>query len=292
MTTVAEKNFLSYKEKFSSVVLTTNFNNRPVARIVEVYHHSNLGFFTITYKNSQKVIQIQKNPYTTLSFFPGSGMWNIVANCTTSISNNEDEIKNVWNNNMKKYGFINFDDKNISLLKFTIHSVTKRKEIFEGVPIPEPFLSFEISNFDFLKISDEKESELSKHGYSIINNAVSKNHLWHLITCNGLRHEDRLLEVFIHPMLGFWTFTHGKSKKVNEVKINPNVCLFLEELNSGRQVCVDALIWIDSSLDHKKLVWKSGDEKYGFNGVNDPNLILFRYTFRSVSVHPPFSESI
>lgn len=96
--------------------------------------------------------------------------------------------------------------------------------------------------------------------------------------------------MFSHSTLGWWSFTHGRSKKVNEVKINPNVYLFVENLGTGKQVGVDAVVWIDEAVENKRLVWKTGDEKYGFSGVTDPNLILLRYTFREVVIHPPFSE--
>jgi general stress protein 26 len=99
-----------------------------------------------------------------------------------------------------------------------------------------------------------------------------------------------MMQTHYHNELGLWHFTRITRPKVKEIETNPNVVLVLLQKDTMQTVVVDAVCWIDRTVESKAKIFSDGIKQYGYTGPEDPKLLLLRYDFRRVTVHGSAKE--
>lgn len=278
--TEAEKYLLSLGDRILETVLITCVDNHKYARVVQLTYKEKIGFFIYTNANSNKVSQIKKNPYVTLSIESVDNMYNEVAHCVARVSDDKKEIYSVYTDAVKNFGFSGKDDPSLCIIFFTVQSVVHGTKVYQGAKIN--YDSFPADrNYDVPKLpeGDFKEKEAKdavKKAIGIFPNA-------HAITSNGLLLEDRMMYTDFKDELGFYSVTTATTKKIIEIESDPSVCLLYYDKKTMDQVIVDAVCIIDRSQESKNLAWKESFTGYGYEKAGNTWVVL-RYELRSVNV--------
>jgi general stress protein 26 len=108
---------------------------------------------------------------------------------------------------------------------------------------------------------------------------------WHLITWNGLHHEDGMLETMWSDEIGLYQMTHENSKKGMEIETNHNVALLFEKKETKEEIVVDAVGFVCRCPEVKKKVWRDGYKEQGYLGPEDQQLVVLKFHVRSVTLH-------
>jgi general stress protein 26 len=280
--TEAEKFLLTQKENFFWSILSIGAGTHICPRACFLQHHEKIGFFYYTKTIYRKIGQIEKNPHVTVSIAPKGSMTNVVAHCSARVSADPKELDLVYSDDIKKFGYTGRDDARLRIIVLTIHSVVHESKVYAGVPIdPKTYDIDRITPIEPLPAGPYD----NKGAGEVIKKHCGLGTGWHLITWNGLHHEDRMLETMWSDEIGLYQVTHENSKKGTEIETNHNVALLFEIKETNDQIVVDAVGFVCRCPDVKKKVWLDTYKGYGFSGPDDVSLVVLKYHLRSVTLH-------
>ncbi|KAH7824725.1 uncharacterized protein MONOS_914 [Monocercomonoides exilis] len=280
--TEAEKYFLSHKKEYFWSVLSTGCGTHLNSRMVLLQHSEKAGFFIFTKNNTRKVGQIEQNGHVTLSLYPEGDYNNVVAHCSARVSAKKEDIAEVWTDQMLQYGYTGKDDERARIVFFTIHSVVHGNKVFAGVP-QDPH-TFDIDRKAPLKPLPSGPFK-NEEAMAAVRAAMEVDKNAYLITWNALHQESRMMETIYSTEFGLAHVTGANTKKVKEIDANPNVNLLFVNKKDMIQVVVDAVCWVDRTLETKKKMWNDSLKTYGYAGPEDPKWVILRYALRSVEKH-------
>lgn len=281
--TEADKYFLSLGERLQWTALSTTNGTHVSSRIINLSHNEKIGFFIFARADSNKITQIAKNPFVTLSITAHGDYFNDVAHCTARVSDKKEEIDAVYSDEAKKYGLSGRVDPALRLIIFTIHSVTHGTKVYEGVKIDPKSYTIDRS-YEIPKIPEGPFKD--KEAMEEVEKAIKANPNCHLITHNGLFLEDRIMETLSKEGLGVYQITQNFGAKLSQIEENPDVCLLFELKKENKQVSVECIVRVTRDQKLKDLAWK---EEYARMKVTKESerWIILQYEIRKVIVHDP-----
>lgn len=280
--TDADKYFLQFKNDFFWTIFSTGFGTHLKSRAVALQHNEPSGFFMITKSGTRKLQEVAKNPHVTLAVWKKGDYNTVVAHCSARVSDKPEDFQAVWSDSFINYGYTGKTDERGRVIFFTIHSVVHGTKVIAGTP-QDP-KTFVIDATDPLPPLPEGPYQ-SAEAKELVKKTIGTHTNWHLITRNSLHIEDRVMQTDYHDELGIWQVTGASSKKVKEINANPNVSLLFPNYETFDQVVVDAVCWVDKTLETKEKVYFAGMKQYGYNSANDPGWVVLRFAIRSVEHH-------
>jgi len=102
----------------------------------------------------------------------------------------------------------------------------------------------------------------------------------YLATCDGDQPRVRPVSPIVEDDMSIWVTTHGTSRKVQQIRLNPKICLaFVEQPNGDKAATVIGEAQIIPDMGQKKKVWKLANfdlYEYFPNGPDSNDFCLLK----------------
>ena len=285
--TEAEAYLLESKNSFFWSILITSNAFDLYARVCVLNHDDTYGFFITTHVPSNKIGQIESNPYVTLSLASEHGSTPIVVHCTAQIVQNATAAQALWKDEWKKAGFSGPDDPKLRLIFITVHSLEHENNHYNGVFLDPLSITFksppEIPSPDRYQTKD---------AYQIINKTITQDPVAHLITWNGTLHSDRLMQTLWDNTLGPYHVTMLNSRKVAHIRRDPHVNILFVQKSTMTQVAIHAIATVRTDSKTLSIAPDSFLKQFGFQKEDATSWCIITYQITKVSIHDLHSSTV
>ncbi|KAK2955605.1 hypothetical protein BLNAU_9464 [Blattamonas nauphoetae] len=277
MMTKATEYLQKFKTNFFWTTLATSAGTDIKARIVELMFHNKYGFYIRTKKGTKKVQELIDHPLVTLSICPPNDMSAVVAQAWVEVIDDKKVCSEMWDENMRNYGYSGPDDDRIVMCIFHITHIKHGKEEFAGEAINQA--AVDKANQTVAQAAPYAGPFQDKEADALIKKEIGEMQLCHLVTKHGAHQfNDRMMEVRRSDEFGLHCITNPQSEKYKEITANPNIVL-LRELRATMgqlEIVAEAVLCTDPEI--KKKLWHAGLPSYGIESVDSPlyGLILFK----------------
>ena len=76
----------------------------------------------------------------------------------------------------------------------------------------------------------------------------------------------------------FYFTTNTSSMRVSQYRENPKACIYFCDRRFFRGVMLLGAVEVLEDIEHKEMIWLSGDERYYSLGVTDPDYCVLKFT--------------
>jgi len=108
----------------------------------------------------------------------------------------------------------------------------------------------------------------------------------HLGTCDGKQPSVRPVAPIVEDDLSVWVATHSTSRKVQQIRANPRICLaFMEHPGGDKVAIVSGEAELVEDLKEKKRVWNIATldlSRFFPQGLESPEFCLLRIKIKKI----------
>ncbi|KAK2955985.1 hypothetical protein BLNAU_8961 [Blattamonas nauphoetae] len=280
----AAQYLLKFKDHFFWSNIISSDGTHINSRICLLMHHEKHGFFIGTKNFTRKVEQFRKTPIVTISVMPPNDHTSVVAQAYVEVRQDKEIIKDLWTDDMKKYGYSGIDDERITYCLLHILHLKHGNQEFEGEQMDytiidkmnhsEPLPALRAGPFQ-----EEEGAKLIKEQFGTEQNC-------HLVSFkDGYYHNDRMVVVRYSDEFGLHCTTSPNAAKYREILANPNVSVLLEQRETMGQVVIDAVATPCDCLETKKKLFHDRLPTRGIKTPESPEYGLILFKPRAIYIH-------
>ena len=128
--------------------------------------------------------------------------------------------------------------------------------------------------------------------------AIMKNNFFgaHLATCDGTQPRVRPVAPIVEDDLSVWVATHCSSRKVQQIRENPRICLAFMEHPGGDKVAIaSGEAEMVEDLNAKKRVWKLATfdlSRFFPQGPEPPEFCLLRIKLEKIEWRDSWASEV
>jgi general stress protein 26 len=128
--------------------------------------------------------------------------------------------------------------------------------------------------------------------------AIMKNNFFgaHLATCDGTQPRVRPVAPIVEDDLSVWVATHCSSRKVQQIRENPRICLAFMEHPGGDKVAIaSGEAEMVEDLNAKKRVWKLATfdlSRFFPQGPESPEFCLLRIKLEKIEWRDSWASEV